>query len=76
MIQVIRLDNDTVNNDYTLVVKINDIQIAIGNYDDGCTIHNTSVDDEMIFIQVEREPDDDLVHDIRIATNKEDKANE
>ena len=68
MIEVIRLNNDAVSNSYTLVLKINDVQIAIGNYDDGCTIHNTSVDDEMIFIQAEREPDDDLIHDIRIAT--------
>ena len=77
----INLHNDNANDCNTLVIKINDIEIAIGNYDDDGM--NELVNDEMIFVQVERKTlnrkgfeDSELLHDIRITTNKEEEANE
>tara|TARA_R100001244_G_scaffold18594_1_gene19517 strand:- start:219 stop:473 length:255 start_codon:yes stop_codon:yes gene_type:complete len=78
----INLHNDNANDCNTLVIKINDIEIAIGNYDDD-GINNISGNDEMIFVQAERKTlnrkgfeDSELLHDIRIATNKKEEANE
>ena len=73
----INLHNDNTNDCNTLVIKIHDIEIAIGNYDDDGM--NELVNDEMIFVQVERKTlnrkgfeDSELLHDIRIATNKKE----
>ena len=72
MIEIIKLDIDKNDkNNFDLVFKINDIQISIGNYDDGCTIHHKDNHD-MVYVQVEREPNDEIEHDIRIATKKEE----
>ena len=74
----INLHNDNTNDCNTLVIKIHDIEIAIGNYDDDGM--NELVNDEMIFVQVERKTlnrkgfeDSELLHDIRITTNKEEE---
>ena len=52
MIEIIKLDIDKNDkNNFDLVFKINDIQIAIGNYDDGCTINHIDNND-MVYVDI------------------------